>query len=167
MLLFKGETFGGRKVYMFYGVWFILAWIFWLLFADRSRWREMIPVCIFAISLALATDVLVLHYPLWENIGPPLLYHLTDDLGIYPVVTYLFIQFLPANHTIKNMFAYWLLWTTIAVAIELIYISFGYIRYHQWWNTLHSYVADWFLYWLFYQYHKILKLEKLSSKWCD
>jgi hypothetical protein len=149
---------------MFYVFWFILAWGIWLLYANKSRWCEMIPVCIFAICLALATDVLMIYYPLWEYTGSPLLYHLADDLGIYPVVTYLFIQFIPSGRTVKTMLTYWLICTSFAVSIELTYAYFGYIRYHQWWNTWHSYVADWFLYWLFYQYHKILKLDRLSSK---
>lgn len=72
---------------MFYVVWlFILAWIIWLLLADKSRWRAILPVCIFAKCLALATDVLMFYYPLWEYVGSPLLIHLADDLGIYPVV---------------------------------------------------------------------------------
>lgn len=144
-------------------MWFISAWIVWLLFADKSRWREILPVCIFAKSLALGTDVLMFYYPLWEYGGSPFLIHLADDLGIYPVVTYLFIQWLPDSRTVKNMLRYWLSWTTVAVIIELIYVNSGYIRYHLWWNTWYSYVADWLLYWLFYQFHKILKLEKLSS----
>jgi hypothetical protein len=149
---------------MFYVIWFLLAWIIWLLFADKSRWREMLPVCIFAKTLALATDVLVVHYPLWEYIGSPLLIHLADDLGIYPVVTYLFIQWLPASRRIEPMLGYWLVWTTVAIAIELIYVSSEHMRYHQWWNMWYSYVADWFLYWLFYQFRRLLKLERLSVK---
>jgi hypothetical protein len=148
---------------MFYIVCFILAWIIWLKFADKARWREILPVCIFAKCLALATDVLMFYYPLWEYIGPPPLIHLADDLGIYPVVTYLFIQGLPKRHTIKIMFFYWLMWTTVAIAIELIYVHSGHMRYDQWWTAWHSYAADWLLYLLFFQFHKILKLEKLSS----
>jgi len=148
---------------MFYVSWFLLSWIVWLLLADKRRWRELLPVCIFAICLALATDILVVYYPLWEYLGSPLLYHLADDLGIYPVVTYLFIQRLPASRTHGSMFKYWLLWTTVALVIELIYQNFGYMRYHLWWNFWYSYAADWFLFWLFYQFHNILRLEKLSA----
>jgi hypothetical protein len=148
---------------MFYVVWFILVWIIWLLVGDKSRWREILPVCIFAKCLALATDVLVSYYPLWEYAGSPFLIHLADDLGIYPVVTYLFIQWLPNNRSEKNMFRYWLVWTTVALAIELFYVNSGYMRYHQWWTTWHSYAADWLLYWLFFEFHKILRLERLSS----
>ena len=148
---------------MFYVVWFFLVWIIWLLFADKSRWREILPVCIFAKCLSLATDVLMFYYPLWEYAGFPFLIHLADDFAIYPVVTYLFIQWLPNNRSVKNMLRYWLVWTTAALAIELIYVHFGYMRYHQWWNTGYSYAADWLLYWLFFKFHQILKLEKLSS----
>lgn len=147
----------------FYIGWFILAWTIWLLLADKSRWREILPVCIFASFLGQATDSIMSHYPLWEYIGFPLLANLADDLGIYPVVVYLFIQWLPNKPSLKNMVKYWLVWTTVSIAIELIYKYYGYITYHQFWNTWYSYAADWFLYWLFYSFHKILKLEKLSS----
>lgn len=148
---------------MFYILWFFLAWTTWLFLAETSRWREILPVCIFAKCLALATDVLMFYYPLWEYVGLPYLIHLADDLGIYPVVTYLFIQLLPKKKTLKNMLIYWLIWTTIAIEIELIYVNSGHMLYHQWWNSWLSYTADWLLYWLFYQFHKILKLERLSS----
>ncbi|MBP2645477.1 MAG: hypothetical protein H6Q75_917 [Firmicutes bacterium] len=104
---------------MFYLLWFTLCWIFWLSFANKARWREILPVCIFAKCLALATDVLMFYYPLWEYIGP---------------------------------------------IIEMIYLKSGHIRYHQWWNNWYSYASDWLLYWLFYKYHVILKLERLSLK---
>lgn len=148
---------------MFYIAWFISAWIAWLKFADKTRWREIFPVCIFAMCLALATDVLMFYYPLWEYVGPPHLIHLADDMAIYPVVTYLFIQWLPDSGTVKGMIMYWLIWSTIALSIELIYVNFGYMQYYLWWSTWHSYAADWLLYWLFYQFHCILRLEKLSS----
>jgi hypothetical protein len=103
------------------------------------------------------------YYPLWEYIGSPLMIHLADDLAIYPVVTYLFIQWLPSSRSFKSLAGYWFIWTTIAVLIELIYVIAGHMRYHLWWNTWHSYAADWLLYWLFYQFHAILGLKKLSQ----
>jgi hypothetical protein len=148
---------------MFYVLWFAISWIAWLAFADRSRWREILPVCILAQALALATDILVRYYPLWEYIGSPAMIHLADDLGIYPVVTYLFIQHLPKGHASKDMLLYWLAWTTVAIIIETIYVHTGHMRYHQWWNTWYSYAADWLLYWLFYKFHSVLRLERLSN----
>jgi hypothetical protein len=149
---------------MFYLAWFFFSWTIWLLFADKDRWRELLPVCIFAVCLGIATDELMYHYLLWEYLGSPFLHHLADDLAIYPVVTYLFIQGIPRNRTVFTMARYWLVWTTIAIAIELVYLTSVNMRYHQWWNTWYSYAADWFLYWLFYKYHTVLKLEKLSPK---
>ncbi len=149
---------------MFYVVWFVVAWAIWLFTSDKSRWREILPVCILAKALALATDVLVFYYPLWEYIGSPLLIHLADDLAIYPVVTYLFIQRLPKERSTGKMLKYWLFWTTMAVIIELVYVNTGHMRYHQWWDTWYSYAADWVLFWLFYQFHRIFHLEKLSSR---
>lgn len=147
---------------MFYIVWFILVWLIWNSYADKKRWRELLPVCIFAAFLGIGTDELMHYYPLWEYVGSPLLIHLADDFGIYAVVTYLFIQWLPKQCIIQKMLLYWVKWTTVAIIIELIYVHFGYLLYHQWWMIWHSYAADWFLYWIFYKFHKILKLDKLS-----
>ncbi len=149
---------------MFYLYWLLFAWTVWLMFADKRRWRELLPVCVLAAFLGIATDEMMHHYPLWEYIGPPSLVHLADDFAIYPVVIYLFIQWLPRKPTKRSMLAYWFVWTGLAVAIELIYVHSGHMRYHQWWNTWHSYASDWLLYWLFYRYHRLLKLEKLSAK---
>lgn len=148
---------------MFYIAWFTLSCVVWLKYADKNRWREILPVCIFAEALALATDVLVFYYPLWEYIGPPHLVHLADDLGIYPVVTYLFIQWLPHSRTTRNMVGYWLVWTTITGAVEMIYVGSGHMVYHLWWSTWHSYAADWILYWLFYEFHRVFHLKRLSN----
>jgi hypothetical protein len=149
---------------MFFLAWSAFMWAVWLRFADKSRWREMLPVCILANALALSTDVLVFYYPLWEYVGPPALIHLADDLAIYPTVTYLFIQWLPSGRTAGRMIGYWLVWTSAAVTIELIYVHSGHMRYHLWWSTWHSYAADWFLYWLFYKFHAVFKLERLAQK---
>jgi len=46
---------------MFYVICFLIAWIIWLRFAEKKLWREMVPVCILAQCLALATDVLVVY----------------------------------------------------------------------------------------------------------
>jgi hypothetical protein len=149
---------------MFYWYWFLFAWLVWIIFADKRRWRELLPVCIFASFLGIGTDEMMHHYPLWEYIGSPYLIHLADDIAIYPVVIYLFIQWLPRKRTARSLLAYWFVWTGLAVTIELIYVYSGHMRYHQWWTTWHSYAADWFLYWLFYRYHRLLKLERLLGK---
>lgn len=141
---------------VFYLCWFIAAWTAWLLLADKRRWREMAPVCTLASLLGILTDNLMDHYPLWQYAEPELFSHLADDFAIYIVVTYLFIQWLPARRTPGRMLRYWFLWTAAAITIETIYWRTGHIVYHQWWNMLCSYTADWILFWVFYSYHKLL-----------
>lgn len=145
---------------------FLITWTCWLLFADKSRWKEILPVCIFASFLSLITDQVVdRHIPYWEYYGtePKIVRNLLDDFGLYMVVTYLFIQWLPQKQTFFRMLYYWFIWTALAIFIEHIHVITGHMAHYHGWTFWHSYVSDWILYWIFYQYHKILQLEKLSK----
>jgi hypothetical protein len=150
---------------MFFFIRFILVWTIWLLFADKKRWRELLPVAIFAGYLGLITDVAMdENYKLWEfKKANEALAQVSDDTGIYIVVTYLFIQWLPQHKTVLKMFLYWFTWVTLAIGIEWIHVSTGHMIHHKWWNFGYSYLADWTLFWLFYQFHKIFGLKKLSK----
>ena len=150
---------------MFFVVRCIIVWIVWLIFADKTRWRELFPVGFFASLLGAITDIMICSYPLWEYHAAGFDKHfikLMDDLGIYIVVTYLFIQYLPRKRTYGNMFCYWFFWTGLAITIEWIHIVTGHMHHHLWWNLKWSYGADWFLFWLFYKYHQVFRFERLA-----
>jgi hypothetical protein len=140
---------------------FIISWAAWLIFADKRRWRELTPVSLFAALLGAQTDIIMHYYRLWEY-DPALVVEILDDTGIYIVVTYLFIQWLPKNRSPRVMFGYWFVWTALAITVEFIFLATGHIHYHRWWNIGWSYLADWLLFGIFYLYHKVLRLEKLS-----
>lgn len=145
---------------------FLISWTCWLLFADKARWREIIPVSIFASFLGLITDQIVeWHIPYWEYYGnePKIIINLMDDLGIYIVTTYLFIQWLPKEHSFFCMFSYWFVWTALAIGIEYVHVITGHMAHYHGWTFWHSYVTNWILFGIYYQYHKILQLEKLSK----
>ncbi|WP_367759645.1 CBO0543 family protein [Ammoniphilus sp. 3BR4] len=141
----------------------MISWIVWLIFADKKRWRELFPVSILAGFAGALSDVLMEKSKLWmyytkgnEEAG---IIETLDDLGIYVVVTYLFIQWLPKKETFWKMFGYWLIWTTIVIVIEWIYVQTGHMKHHSWWTFWHSYIADWFLFLFFYMYYKTFNLE--------
>lgn len=142
----------------------IIVWGVWLFFADKRRWREILPVCILASFLGTLTDVIMEEYPLWGYYSGshPLVVILLDEFEVYPVVTYLFIQWLPKNRTFASLFWYWFKWTGLAITIEWIHIYAGYMMYLQWWNMGCSYISDYILFWVFYKFHQVLRLEKLS-----
>ncbi len=149
---------------MFHVVIFITAWILWILFADKKRWRELFPVTLFASFLGCLTDNIMHYYTLWhyQNLNS-LLISIFNDFGVYIVVTYLFIQWLPKEQTFRLMFGYWFIWTGLSISLELVYHATNHLIYHQWWNSWWSYLADWILYWIFYEYHKLFNLKKLSE----
>ncbi|KJS03829.1 MAG: hypothetical protein VR68_00510 [Peptococcaceae bacterium BRH_c4a] len=147
---------------MLYVVLFILSWGAWLFFADRKRWRELFPVSIFASFLGSVTDNIMHYYKLWEfHSEHPLLPRLLDDLGIYMVLPYLFIQLLPKRRTLWIMLAYWVIWTGFAIGLEWVHLVTNHMEHHLWWNLWYSYAADWFLFWLFYHFHRIFQLSRL------
>jgi hypothetical protein len=144
---------------------FIISWSCWLIFADKARWKEIFPVCIFASFLSLISDEIVYSYiPYWEYYGnePNIVRNLMDDFGVYMVVTYLFIQWLPQKQTFFRMFSYCFAWTALAITIEYVHVITGHMAHYHGWSFWHSYVSDWILFLTFYEYHKVFHFERLS-----
>ncbi|MEG6584060.1 CBO0543 family protein [Dendrosporobacter sp. 1207_IL3150] len=118
---------------LFFMITFFISWIIWFILADKSRWREILPVCVLASGLGMLTDDLTEHAIMyWEYFGeePKWVVQIADDLGIYVVVTYLFIQWLQKEKTLPNMLPYWFIWTGLSITIEYIHIATGHMT-HQ------------------------------------
>lgn len=144
---------------------FLISWTCWLFFADKTRWREIIPVSIFASFLGLISDHFMnLHITYWEYYGshPKIIMVLLDDFEIYFVVTYLFIQWIPQKQSFANMFFYWFAWTGLSIAIEYLHIITGHMTLYHGWTLWYSYISDWILFWILYEYHKVFHFKKLS-----
>jgi hypothetical protein len=152
---------------MFFVIRFMIVWTIWILFADKRRWRELFIVGFFAGFLGSTTDNIMTYYKLWDyqntNIHT-VLPKLMDDWGIYIVVTYFFIQWLPKSKNFWSLFGYWFIWTSLAIGIEWIHLKTNHMKHFRWWTLWHSYMADWVLFTIFYQFHKIFKLENLGFK---
>lgn len=149
---------------MFYIMVFLASWVLWLLFADKSRWRELFPVSLFASLLGALTDCVMHHYKLWDYPHQnSLLPELLDDFGVYMVVTYLFIQWLPKKKTFRNLFGYWVLWTGFTVGTEWMHVATNHMVYFKWWSIGCSFIADWILFVIFYMYHQIFRFQRLND----
>jgi hypothetical protein len=143
---------------------FAIEWLMWLIFADKRRWRELFSVSFFASLLMATTDVITHHISFWSyDCNNSFIPHLFNEWGLSIVFTYLFIQWLPQHQTLWLMFWYWFIWTAVAIIIELIHVKTGHMTYNNGWSLWLSYVADWVLLWVLYQFHKMFRLEKLSS----
>lgn len=150
---------------MFFIVFFSLTWAGWLVLADKKRWRELFPVSIFASFLGCISDTVMKHFTLWNYQNPStLMTDLSDDFSVYLVVPYLFIQWLPVKKNPLNMLVYWFLWTGFTIGLERIFVVTNHMTYHKFWCSSYSYLSDWVLFWLFYQFHKIFRLQLLSSR---
>ncbi len=142
---------------------FAIEWLIWLIFADKKRWRELLPVSFFAALLGTTTDIITNYIPLWSyDSNNSFIPYLLNNWGLCIVFTYLFIQWLPQHQTFWSMFLYWFIWAAVAIAIELIHVKTGHMNYHNGWSPLISYVADWILFLILYQFNKIFHLDKLS-----
>lgn len=140
----------------------------WLCFADKKRWRELIPVCFLASLLGAITDTIMHHHKFWDyDDGCSAIPYILNDFGTYVVVTYLFIQYLPKERTPGAMVWYWVKWTAASIGIEWVHVHTGHLRYFRGWNMVWSYVSDWILFWIFYKYHQIFQFEKLTSSQKD
>jgi|GEM_PF-2889474 hypothetical protein len=53
---------------LFWYIRFALEWTIWLIFADKKRWRELLPVGLIAGLYGATTDIITYHYPLWVSL---------------------------------------------------------------------------------------------------
>jgi hypothetical protein len=135
---------------MIYIILFFLSWTLFILFIDRSRVGEYLPSMIFAGFLGIITDILMLHFKIWDyhNYAP-----LPDwsvavslDTGVYAVVPALYIQWLPSRPALQLL--YTLPWTLGTILFEYIFIKMEWMHHHQWWTLMHSYIADWTIFYM-------------------
>ncbi|MEW9672472.1 CBO0543 family protein [Ammoniphilus sp. 3BR4] len=140
---------------------FVLSWLAFFLLADKKRIPDLFPTAVFSAFLGLLTDLIMEEYKLWSYHDSPLSGQevpLALDFGIYPVVAYLFMQFLPLSK--KSRIIYIFFWTFGSVLLEYAYLKFGLIQHHLWWSLGISYISDWIIYGLFIlQYQFYAKAE--------
>ncbi|RKD24978.1 hypothetical protein BEP19_03840 [Ammoniphilus oxalaticus] len=137
---------------------FILSWIWFLLFADKSKFRLFYPSVLLAMYLACAVDFFAHHYELWNYPAPTnqqtFWYHLMQQFGIYPITVYFFLQWLPRRQTWNMIAVYIFAWSMFAFMIEWLAITYGFMEHLSWWNLRCSYLADWILFIIFYRHHQ-------------
>lgn len=130
---------------------FLVSWTAFFLFADRSRWRSLLPACMLASLMSLTSDVLVTHYPIWSYYDLshhkiPVWLKLLDDFGIYPVTTYLFLQNYPLAASRLKRVRYFIYWTSFTITLELLFCLMDWMVHSQSWSLPLSYAADWMIF---------------------
>jgi hypothetical protein len=134
-----------KAVIMFFAITHsALSWIIFILYADKRRLFLFLPTCYLAMILGFLTDLLMEIYPLWEYPvsakWQSFFVDFLDELGVYFVVTYLFLQTLPKQSTFPTISMHIFLWTIPAVTLELIALRIGAMKHHMWWNIYISYI---------------------------
>ncbi len=111
----------------------LIALLIFFKFADLKRYRELLPIVFTGAYLRFLDHYIVIDWlELWEIHGAlnsVLWLPMSADLTIWPVVTYLFIQYLPQ----KKVWLYILTWST------LMYV---YVRV-LFWVDLYSAKGNW------------------------
>ncbi|UOF89990.1 hypothetical protein LSG31_19305 [Fodinisporobacter ferrooxydans] len=141
---------------MFYILVFLASWIAFLIFGNKKRFRELYTNSLIAMIMSLTSDVIASIYPFWfyndpKTHIPKLIVELLDDFGIYPVIAYLYVQFLP--ETLRKWFLYTFLWTTGGILTEYFMIRNEYIVYKLGWSLSWSYVSNWIIFGILTGHH--------------
>jgi hypothetical protein len=138
---------------------FLMAWICFIIFAEKEKFLLFYSTCLLAMYLAAFVDLLGgHHFPLWDypdssNIRA-FIYHALQQFGVYPIVVYLFLQTLPKQQNTMTISLHILYWSIIAIVIEWVAVKTGFMEYKNWWNLGCSYLADLILYFIFYLHFK-------------
>lgn len=143
---------------------FIFSWTAFLLYGDKKRIPELFPSAMFSSFLAIFTDILMAKYELWSYLDAPLSgegIKLFLGFGIYVIVAYLFIQFIPASLSSKILYTFF--WTIFAVIFEYFYLKNGLIKHHMWWTLWMSYLSDWIIFGLIYLQYRFYAKVKVRS----
>lgn len=144
---------------------FTLSWASFFLFADKKKFTLYLPTCYFAILLALTSDIIVQHYPFWQYAGNVWVEFL-DDLGVYFVVPYLFLQTLPTGKNGSAIAKHIFLWSLLGLFLEWLAVRVGFMKYDLGWSLATSYLADWVLYYIFYRHYKLLIHLRRTTEQC-
>jgi hypothetical protein len=133
---------------------FVLSWTCFVLFARKSRYFEFASTCYIALILGLTSDLITAYYPLWDYPSQSgfmdVMIHLIHDFGVYFVTVYLFLQTLPAKESFLSLAKHIFLWSLFTIALEFVFVVTKNMIYGFWWNIGYSYLADWFLFIIFY-----------------
>lgn len=88
---------------MFWIVALIFSWLVWFAAADKKRWKEILPVFIFASWLSFIVEAWMHNvYELWSYSGLKIYPLFANALGIYIVVPYFFTIASPGKNVKKN-----------------------------------------------------------------
>ncbi|MCG8539737.1 MAG: hypothetical protein MJA82_07320 [Clostridia bacterium] len=138
---------------------FSVSWLVFIIFSNKRKFFIFSPTCYAAIILGLATDLLIYNYPLWSYPAKTSFQNLIrvylDDLGVYFVVTYLFLQTLPKRQTIITVGFHIFLWTIPSIALEGIALFTEAMKHGLWWSIYYSYLSNWILFASFYLHHRL------------
>jgi hypothetical protein len=136
---------------MIYLLCFVISWLIFYFLADKFRIGEYLPSMIFAGFLAIITDIMMIYNEIWSYHKywplPEWAVAFSLDIGVYAVVSALFIQWLPKSRILQLL--YIIPWTAGAIAFEFLFLQMDWIKHHQhYWTLMHSYIADWIIFYL-------------------
>jgi hypothetical protein len=119
---------------------FASSWICFFIFADKKKFHLFYPTFLFSAFIACAADFFATeHYLLWDYPQGTKIqtyfFHLMQQFGIYPVVTYLFLQTRPKQQITLTLTKHIFYWTILAIVLEWLALKMGFIKHEKWCGT--------------------------------
>lgn len=116
----------------------LMALLIFILFADLKRFKELLPIALTGVYLRFLDHYIVIDWlELWHIHGTDnsvLWLPMSADLTIWPVVTYLYIQYLPN----RNLWWYIVAWATLMYLYIQILFLVDVFSAKGGWKSIHS-----------------------------
>ena len=123
----------------------IIGVLSFLLLADKSRWKEMLPSMLFMIYFRFTSQyILVDICEIWtyDNLGTPFTKVMNIpvlvDLFFYPAMGYLYLQWYPSTRSARLIYA--AAWAAVLTANEQLAVWSGTIVMRKDWHPFLSYL---------------------------
>ncbi|UOF88952.1 cupin domain-containing protein [Fodinisporobacter ferrooxydans] len=152
---------------MFFIFIFLISWASFLLFSNKKRIHELYQSSLIGMMMSLTSDAVTSFHPFWFYNDPEthlskFVIQMLDDFGVYPVISYLYIQYMP--NSVRKWLKYTWCWTLAGITIEYMMVNRGYITHQLGWSLSLSYISDWIIFGLLTLHHQwIIRSRKFPN----
>lgn len=139
-------------------LWFGIWWIIGLLYINWSHWRIGYSTALVASLGSFLIDSSFVSGGFWsyqDPLLPRLWPNILLNLSIYPVGAWIFVQRYPSKF--RGKVFWFFIGAVILIVVEMHLRQFGFMKYHNGWNIIYSFLANLFL----------LGMLRLHHRWAE
>lgn len=122
---------------------------------DWKHWKLYYPTMLFFATGSLATDLVLMNYPLWSFESPLLgmtFSNLLITLVFFPATILIFIPHFPKKRNLQ--IAYIIVWALIYTLIEFLSDSLGFFSHYHGWSIWWTLLFNLLMFPIFIIHHK-------------